>query len=119
MKGLPDEEELKELEAELGSGTEVSDDEPQEEEEQEEEEETDTEGGDDSDPPAEEEPAEEEPWVPEKGETYSYRVNAKSDAHNCEVTKVVKTKQLVDLKRAKDGKTFPNIAWAKLEGEIV
>lgn len=123
IQGLPDEAEAEEILAELypEGDTEVSDEGEVEEEEQEEEEveeETSDEGGDE--PPADEvEEEEEEEWIPAVGEIYSYKSNPKSKAQNCKVTKSLKTKQTVDLKRIKDGQTFTAVPWAKLEGEIV
>lgn len=116
LQGLPDEEELKEIEAEMNSDVQIDDeasDEPEEEEE------TDD-AGDDAPPedPAEEEQEEEE-WIPAVKETYSYRPNPKTKPQNCVVTKVLKSKMTVDLKRVKDGQTYTAIPWAKLEGEIV
>jgi hypothetical protein len=121
LQGLPDEEELAEIEAEMGSDVQVDDEADDDESDEIEEPETgDDDAGDDSPPedPADDEEQEEEEWIPAVKEIYSYRPNPKTKPQNCVVTKVLKSKMTVDLKRVKDGQTYTAVPWAKLEGEI-
>ena len=53
-------------------------------------------------------------WVPAKGDTYGFAVNANSTIFQVEVTKVLKTKKTANLKRLKDEKEFKGKSWDSL-----
>jgi len=54
-------------------------------------------------------------WEPVKGDVYRFKASARSSLDECEVMTVNKGKSTCKLKRTKDGKTFPNVPWDKLE----
>jgi len=59
-----------------------------------------------------------EPFVPEVGKTYGYRVNTRLQPKNCLVKSVNQGKQTVNLEREGDKKPFKNIPWDKLEDAV-
>jgi len=62
-----------------------------------------------------EEPEEAEPIVPTKGQVYGYKPNPKSKkVVECEVIKVLKRDQTVDLRSLSDDEEYEGVEWAEL-----
>lgn len=115
IQGLPDDEELAELESRHGGGHASA---PEDSDEPE----TDADGGDDDDGGDDAEVAgdDDAPWSgPEDGEIWGYKPNSKSAAIDCEVVEgsVNQEAQTCSLRRTDNGKEYKNVAWDKLIGE--
>lgn len=110
IQGIPDDEELAELESNYGGGdasAPESSDEPEPESD-------DAGDGDEGDV----DDADSGEWGgPEPGEVWGYKPNSKSAAIDCEVTAVDAAKQTCTLARQDNGKEYKNVAWDKLIGE--
>lgn len=108
ISGVPDEEEIAALEAELGDDGDGDGDGEDEGEDEGEEPEVEDEGEEET-----EEETEEEEFIPSVGETYGWKANSKAKVVNVDITKVDEKKQTVSIKKP-DKKVVQNVKFSAL-----